>query len=355
MFAREDLPVDALTEAYDLRPWRSVELLPAGKSRHYRVVTDGGEYIFRRSHPSRTSDEVRFEHALVDYLRRNGFPAPRFVPCVGGGTSVAVNGGLYSASVFVKGSQYRAGNVEHLREAARTLARYHQIVVSFESSPPRSREPFLSETLRERLTGTFSPEVIGDFMARYGDHHSRVPDLLASLPHVLRRGEAVLSLLDLLYPDLPKLIIHGGCRRGSTLYRGDRLVAMLDFDSARREARVVDLAIALHDFGKVWGDPGSPSFKVPLDLEVVSRFLDAYQEVNPLEPAEIEALPAVLQARPLKRALGKYRSMIEDRALSPGHTRKTAQEVSRVRWLEDHGRGLREILHGATRGSGARS
>jgi homoserine kinase type II len=344
LLTREDIPVDALTEAYDLGSWRSVELLPAGKSQHYRIVTDSGEYIVRRSYSSRKLEEVCFEHALVAHLRRNGFPAPVFVPCVSGDTSVAVNGDLYSASVFVKGSQYQAGNVEHLREAARALAEYHQIVVSFGSSPPRSREAFLSETLRERLVTVPSPAEIVGFLARYGDQDPQIPELLASLPYTLGSGKAVLDLLDRLYSDLPKLIIHGGCRRGSTLFRGDRLVTMLDFDSARLDVRVLDLAIALHDFGKVWGDPGSPNFKVPLDLQVVSRFVDAYQEVNPLEQAEVEALPALLAARPLKRALGKYRSMIEDKAVLRGHIRKTAQEVARARWVEAHGQELRAAL-----------
>src|SRR5918997_1229723 len=160
----------------------------------------------------------------------------------------------------------------------------------------------------------------------------------------MKRGKSFLTLLDRLYPVLPKLVIHGGCRRGSTLFEGDRLVAMLDFDSARLEARVLDLAIAFHDFGKVWGDPGSPDFKVPLDLRIVSRFLDAYQEINPLEEAEIEALPTLLAARPLKRALGKYRSMIEDLQPSQGHVRKAAQEVARVRWLETHQQELQAML-----------
>jgi homoserine kinase type II len=331
-------------EAYDLGPWQSVDRLPAGKSQHYRIATDGSEYVLRRSHSSRTLEEVRFEHALVAYLRDNDFPAPVFVPGVSGDTSVAVNGDLYSASVFVKGSPYQAGNVEHLQEAARTLAWYHRIVASFGLSPPPSREPFLSETLRERLAAVTFSEIAGDFLVRYGDWDPRIPDLLASLPYVLERGEAVLGLLDHLYPNLPKLVIHGGCRRGSTLFRGDRLVAMLDFDSARLEVRVLDLAIALHDFGKVWGDPASPDFKVPLDLRIVSEFLDAYQEVNPLEEAEIKALPALLAARPLKRALGKYRSMIEDLNTSQGHVRKAAQEVARVRWLEAHRRELRTAL-----------
>jgi homoserine kinase type II len=344
LFVREDIPTDTLMEVYDLGQWQSVELLPAGKSEHYRITTDGGEYILRRSHSSRTLKEVRFEHALVAHLRNNGFPAPLFVPGVSGETTVVVNGYLYSASVFVKGSPYQADNVEHLREAARTLAKYHRIVASFGLLPPPSREPFLSETLRERLAAIPSPETISDFSARYGERDPRIPDLLASLPYVLERGGAVLGLLDRLYPDLPKLVIHGGCRRGSTLFEGDRLVAMLDFDSARLEARVLDLAIASHDFGKVWGEPGSPDFKVPLDLRIVSEFLDAYREINPLEEAEIEALPILLAARPLKRALGKYRSMIGDLQTTQGHVRKAAQEVARVRWLEAHQQELQAML-----------
>ena len=33
---------------------------------------------------------------------------------------------------------------------------------------------------------------------------------------------------------------------------------MLDFDNARYEARILDLAIALHDFARVFGERGSP-------------------------------------------------------------------------------------------------
>jgi hypothetical protein len=60
----------------------------------------------------------------------------------------------------------------------------------------------------------------------------------------------------------------------------------------------------------------------------------------------VEALPALLAARPLKRDLGKYRSMIEEERVSQGHVSKTAQEVARVRWLEAHERELRTALWG---------
>jgi Ser/Thr protein kinase RdoA (MazF antagonist) len=210
----------------------------------------------------------------------------------------------------------------------------------------RSHEPFLNEILRERLTEMPPPEAISDLADAYADHDPQIPDLLESLFYALEKSEEVLGLLDWLYPELPLLTIHGGCRRGRALFSGDRLVTMLDFDSARYEARILDLAIALHDFARVFGERGSPDFKVPLDLEVVSGFLGAYLQVNPLEPAEVEALPALLAARLLKRALGKYCSMIEEARVSQGHVRKTAQEVARVRWLEAHGQELRRVLWG---------
>jgi Ser/Thr protein kinase RdoA (MazF antagonist) len=210
----------------------------------------------------------------------------------------------------------------------------------------RSQEPFLNEIIRESLTKMPPPEAISDFADAYADHDLQIPDLLESLFYTLEKGEEVLGLLDRLYPELPLLTIHGGCRRGSTLFSGNRLIIMLDFDSARYEARVLDLAIALRDFAKVFAERGSPDFKVPLDLEIVSGFLGAYLQANPLEPAEVEALPVLLAVRPLKRAIGKYRSMIEEARHSQGHVRKTALEVARVRWLESHGKELRTLLWG---------
>jgi Ser/Thr protein kinase RdoA (MazF antagonist) len=342
---RDDFPVSALADAYDLGPWESVEMLPKGKSDHYRLIAGSGEYAIRRSHRSKTSADMRFEHELVAHLRDSGFPAPVVVPTVSGDTCAAVDGDLYSVSVFVDGSGYEAGNAEHLRESARALAEYHQISASFRPLS-RSQEPFLNEILRERLTEMPPPEAISDFADAYADHDLQIPDLLESLFYALEKSEEVLGLLDRLYPELPLLTIHGGCRRGSALFSGDRLITMLDFDSARYEARVLDLAIALQDFAKVFGERGSPDFKVPLDLEVVSEYFGAYLQANPLELAEVVALPALLAARPLKRAIGKYRSMIEEARVSQGHLSKTAQEVARVRWLEAHGQELRRLLWG---------
>ncbi len=222
-------------------------MLPRGKSDHYRLIAGSGEYAVWRSQRSKTSTDMRFEHELVAHLRDSSFSAPVMVSTVSGDTHAAVDGDLYSVSVFVDGSGYEAGNAEHLRESAHALAEYHGISASFRPLSSRSQERFLNEILRERLTEMPPPEAIFDFADAYADHDSRIPDLLESLPHALEKSEAVLGLLDRAYPELPLLTIHGGCRRSSVRFSGGRLIIMLDFDSAHYEARVLDLAIALHD------------------------------------------------------------------------------------------------------------
>ena len=137
--------------------------MPGGKSEHYLVSAGSGEYALRRSRGSKTSSDIRIEHDLIAYLHEDGFPAPTIVPSASGDTCAAVNGYLYSVSLFVRGSGYRAGNAEHLREAARTLAPYHRIVASFHPTSQPPQEPFLNEVLRERLSGMPSSGTISGF------------------------------------------------------------------------------------------------------------------------------------------------------------------------------------------------
>ena len=48
-------------------------MLPWGKSDHYCLIAGSGEYAIRRSHRSKTSADMRFEHELVDHPCNSGF------------------------------------------------------------------------------------------------------------------------------------------------------------------------------------------------------------------------------------------------------------------------------------------
>lgn len=332
---------------YDVGAWESLHRLPKGKSRSYLLTTGRGDYVLRCSHRAKTAQSMRFEHELTAFLSRNGFPAPQAVATRGGDTHAGHDGQLYCLWRFVDGSPFQTGNARQLREAARAHARYHQLVASFEPSCPAPTDISLQEELRDALIQMPSLDAISDRLLARGEEPTQLSEYLELAPYMLERAELALAALDRLYAAVPLTTIHGGCRRGSVLFEGDRLVAMLDFDSARLEVRALDLAIAVHDYAKVYSDADSPDHKVPLDVAVAAGFLQAYQEANPLRSEELEALPALLAARRLKRFLRKCRKWFDGvRDFSEGDARKLHRETARVRWLNEHEEELEAALSG---------
>jgi homoserine kinase type II len=319
-----EFPLAALQASFGVGEWRHVEALPAGKSQHYIVTTTTGRFVLRRSYRSKTADGVRFEHELVAHLRANGFPAPEFVPTVGGEPCAVVDGRLWRMARFVAGRPASVDAPGQVETVAGTLARYHRLVEGFTAGVPTPEAPFVPVALRERLA------------AVHAENRSRpvLPDDLAGrLPAALAEAELVCSRLEDLYATLPITTIHAGCRRSSVLFDDDGLAAVLDFDSAHHEARALDLAVAVHDFGKIYGDPGSPDYKVHLDPAVTARFARAYRSVSPLAPGELEAVPLLLTAKRLKRALGRYARLLAGEVLSENDRRKIVLELARVQSL----------------------
>ncbi len=318
------LPRAALERTFDAGGWQDVEALPLGKSQHWRLTTTRGSFVLRRSYRAKTPEAVRFEHELVAHLRARGFPAPEYVPTVDGDPCALVEGWLWRMARFVAGQPASAGVPGQAEAVAAALARYHGLVEGFSASVPTPDAALVPVALAERLAAVPAEE---RFLAN-------VPDgLAAPLRFALAEGRAVRRRLEDLYRSLPLTTIHGGCRRGSALFDGDRLLVVLDFDSAHVEARALDVAVAVHDFAKVYGDPASPDYKVHLDRAVAARFVDAYQDVSPLAPAELEAIPLLLLAKRLKRALGRYARLLAGDPLSANDLRKITLELARVRSL----------------------
>ena len=93
--------------------------------------------------------------------------------------------------------------------------------------------------------------------------------------------------------------------------------------------------MGVHDFAKVYGDPASADYKVHLDPGIAARFVGAYHAVSPLEVGEVEAVPHLLMAKRLKRALGRYARLLAGEPLSVNDHRKIALELARVRSLTE--------------------
>ncbi len=317
--AGEELPLAELSALWPLGGWASISLVPGGKNEHFRVASADGIHYLRRSYRSKPLDELAGQLALMRLLRARGFPAPELVPARTGADHVELFGRWWIATRGVAGEPFDDGSLAHVRALGDTLGRYHRVVAD---QPAPVAEPALLRELRGRAA---EPGVDPALRTRAGDVAGRLAGLL---------------------PELPRTVVHGGARRGSLVFDGGQVVGVLDFDSAHPDVRVLDLAVAVHDVGKVYTGSGDADNKVALDLDRVTELLAAYsQEMHPTA-AEMEALPLLLEAKRLKRGLGRRSRALDGEHLSGNDYDKIRLEDQRLAWLDGH----RDALAGVCRG-----
>jgi homoserine kinase type II len=89
----------------------------------------------------------------------------------------------------------------------------------------------------------------------------------------------------------PKQIVHADWHPGNMLFRDNRVVAVIDYDSARFLPRIIDIANGALQFSIIGGDEDVSKWPEYLDESRFKRFLRGYDEVNLLSEAEIKTIP----------------------------------------------------------------
>jgi homoserine kinase type II len=307
--AGQELPLAELAGLWPLGGWISITPVTGGKNEHLRVAAADGIHYLRRSYRTKPRDELTGQLRLMRLLRDRGFPAPEVVPTCTGADYVELSGRLWIATRGVEGTPFDDGSREHVRALGRTLARYHRVVAD---QPAVVAEPAVLSELRSR-----------------GSERDMEPALRTRTAHVVNRLTGLL-------PDLPRVVVHGGARRGSLVFAGDQVVGVLDFDSAHPDVRVLDLAVAVHDVGKVYTRLGEADHKVALDRDRGTDLLVAYSRDARPTAAEVEALPLLLEAKRLKRGLGRRSRVLDGETLSHNDHAKIRLEDHRLAWLDEH-------------------
>jgi homoserine kinase type II len=254
------------------------------------VSTTRGCYFLRRRHPTlRNQNIICAQHALIEYFRQAGFPAPEILPAASGKTLLVIADECYEIESCIEGVPYDHANPAHFQEAALTLGLYHKQVESF---APRA--------LRG-LGDLYSPALLGANLTDLVEGWELSQD--AELAHVVQRLEdhtADLASRFANHGALPHLVIHGDYYAGNLLFEnapsatGARIVGVVDYDKARYQPRVVEVAEALIYFASPQSGRGClrhlvyPGF---LDWASFARFLRHYTHAVTLLDSEIYALP----------------------------------------------------------------
>lgn len=223
------------------------------------LETDAGPMVAKWSAASAHFPRLGALAEVTSRLGRQALPVAAPVPTRDGQVQVQIDSASIALQPRIDGTHLDVGDAEQVRAAGQVLARLHRALA--ESAPadlPELSAPIsLSAQLRSWLAS--------------GPRH--VPaDVVGALGAVVAASP--------IEPDTPIQLVHGDFRAANVLCRGSEVVAVIDFDDARLDHRVVELARSAALLGTVY------HHWAPVSPEVHGTFLAGYQAVSPLTAAE---------------------------------------------------------------------
>ena len=297
-----------LEDHYDLGKLTHVREISGGYcNTNYGVwMSAGGRshpYFLRWYHPNAAESEILFEHALLNHLKSAGFTlAANIVPCRSGATVIHTpppehHGGktaLWALYEFLQGEDKYSWTFTDLTDrefisAAEVLARLHHCGHGFKKPPGTDR-------VQPRIT-EFVPTFRKPFSAFLEQDRGRRCDRLfrVNLASICRAIDDA-AFFDIGFRGMKELPIHCDYHPGNLKYRNERCVGIFDFDWAKIDYRLFDVALGLVYFTSIWDKRVAG-----LRRDKFALFLNAYNEacrrltrIDPLTVQELENLVPML-------------------------------------------------------------
>jgi homoserine kinase type II len=238
----------------------TVEALQAGSvNSNFRLVDGRGSRYFGRIYEEQDGEGALSELRLLTELAQCGIPVTEPLRTAAGPVA-QVRGKPFALYPWVDGEILCHTRVteSHCTAVGRALARLH---LATPRVTPLAGGRFRVEDLLTRL----------DRIERESPEHRD-----ASL-HIRRRLHHYGKRRN---PDLPSGVIHGDLFRDNVLFAGERIAALIDFESAYHGPFAYDLMVTIHAF--CYGDAFRP--------ELVFAMLSGYHAERPLDSVEKEAL-----------------------------------------------------------------
>ena len=206
---------------------------------------------------------------LTNWLHDRGLPVSAPVPARDGRLQVEAGRVSIGVQREILGELLDTTDPGQVRAAGAVLARLQDALAVYPDADLLSEPAEAAKPLRARITGWL------DFEAGH-------------LPAAARG--ALRGLLAGAPPDdeLPRQLVHFDFRSANILCDRGQIIAVIDFDEARHEHRLVELARAAVLLGTRYHNWG------PVPAEVHAQFLTGYGSERPLTPAEAGWLDTVL-------------------------------------------------------------
>lgn len=281
-FAADELAI--VLSNFDIGVIESIVEYPRGSRKAPKVLiaSEQGKFLLkRRARGKDDAYKVAFSHAVQLYLASKQFPLPHLIGTKKDNNSMLQwRGTVYELFEYIPGQSYPQ-TLEATFDGGRVLSLYHKLLQDFRSEwQPSGQSYHLAPSVEQGLKAipsslTASDSVVGPVLKF----------LLDSYKHAAQMANAM--GLDA----WPKQIVHADWHPGNMLFRDNRVVAVIDYDAARVQPRVIDVANGALQFSIIGGDEDINTWPDYIDESRYKRFLRGYDEVMLLSEAEMRTIP----------------------------------------------------------------
>jgi len=291
-FSPQELAV--VLSHYDLGVISSVREYPRGSRRSpkARIESERGTMLLKRRAQGRDDpSRVAFAHALQIHLEDLGFPVAGLIGTRRDNNSLLRLGEhTYEMFRYIDGGRRDPGT-RTAGLAGASLGHLHRLLSTFDPPFAAPTGSFHGAThLAAMLEQVPTAVTAADGLSNAG----AVSTITKRLGRVY--ADASDRVEQLGFADWPQSNLHGDWHPGNLLFGADRerVAAVLDFDAARRENRMADLANGALQFSMRMTDLDDPSsWPDALETASIQAFVRGYDSgsAEPLGPEELAALP----------------------------------------------------------------
>ena len=269
----------------------------------WRVQSDRGMLVARLSPAWRTTAEVAWVHDLLAYAAQTFAATVAPVPALDGTTAFRWGRRPVAVFPFIAGTHLDREDATLRWAAAHLLAHLHATLRTWTGHRPRPP------------SGPGAPTT-----------WPRVPDPAGVEDPALDAWYAEWTRTRA--PLLPVAPVHGDFYRRNLLCRDGRIVGLIDWDEARPDVQLREVAWAVWEFGQVGGDR--------LDVGRAAAFLAADEEAGGDLPADADRAVIPLIRWHLREEIRRARAAAaRGCAQSPEDRAYTDGEVRAFGWLRD--------------------
>ena len=281
---------------YDLGAIEAIKEFRRGSRKSPKVVlrTDQGKFLLKRRAAGKNDPyKVAFCHHLQLYLANKHFPLPHLIGTRKNNNSMLqFRSATYELFEYIPGSSYNH-SLEATADAGRILALFHKLLADYQ---PQYEPPQGSYHKAQSVVRSF--EALPHTLAKVGSDGTTIRNKIDQLNRFLHDSyhDAAALVNEAGLAAWPMQFVHCDWHPGNILFRGPQVVAVIDYDAARLQQRILDVANGALQFSMVAGGQDPAEWPDYVDVSRYKRFVRAY-ESDPtcvLSHAEIRIIPLLM-------------------------------------------------------------